>query len=86
MPSFPPGVFICTRGQRRATCVVCRAPAPLLCDGVTRERPGRTCDAQLCSRCATKIRGGGKKPLDYCPWCLNAHLSSLPVAAGGRAR
>lgn len=50
--------IICTRRKR---CKYCGAPAPKLCDGDLGN--GKTCDAPLCTRCATHVAPDH----DYCP-------------------
>ncbi len=49
-----PIVLACTRGRRWPKCVVCHRPASVQCDARSVSATGvvRTCDAQLCRRCA----------------------------------
>lgn len=56
MPCFKSGsTIICTRGGAYSSkCVYCDRPASKLCDGPAPAGSGRkTCDKNLCSRCAT---------------------------------
>jgi hypothetical protein len=73
--------FICSRGKRpgsRTPCCACgKVGAPKLCDGRT-DRPGKTCDAPLCGRCASPIG----RDRDLCPWCVNrARSATRPAPA-----
>jgi hypothetical protein len=44
--------FICTRGQRRRKCSVCKRPtASRECDWKKPKKKSGTCDAPLCDRC-----------------------------------
>jgi hypothetical protein len=54
-------MHICTRGAKRKRCHFCNRFADKLCDFPV--RPGKTCDADICSRCATSVG----EDLDYCP-------------------
>ena len=54
--------FICTRGPKKLhRCGVCGQPGDKLCDWPMPD--GKTCDAQLCDKCA--VQSGPN--LDYCP-------------------
>lgn len=53
----------CTRGSSRKRCKECGANASKLCDYPLRGKSaGRTCDANLCARCAVNV--GPDR--DYC--------------------
>lgn len=55
-------MHICQRGQQRKRCHFCNTGyVDKLCDFPT--RPGKTCDAGMCRRCATSIA----HEIDYCP-------------------
>lgn len=71
----------CSRGSR-ATCKWCGREADLLCDHSVNDK---TCDAPVCSRCATHVGA-----LDYCPphgrfeAKRSEALSEAPVVLGAR--
>lgn len=48
--------IICSRGQRRTKCVVCKTrPSTKLCDfPLSGKKAGQTCDRALCDKCAVK--------------------------------
>lgn len=54
--------IVCSRGQRRAKCQFCSNYSEKLCDYEL--RPGKTCDARICVRCAAHVPG---KDIDFCP-------------------
>ena len=57
--------IICSRGRRRPTCKACKdRPATRQCDWpLTGRAAGKTCDANLCERCAVHVG----EDRDYCP-------------------
>lgn len=64
--------FQCYRGRRAKPCVGCGRDGTRLCDGLKEplafgSNPA-TCDASLCTRCATPGAGG----TDLCPSCVSA--------------
>ncbi len=57
--------LVCIKRPRPARCSVCKArPHTRLCDGPGK-RPGKTCNAKLCDRCAKHV--GPDR--DLCPAC-----------------
>ena len=80
--------IVCTRGQRRARCAVCkRAEATKLCDfPLSGRKAGKTCDRKLCDACAA-VQPVAVLPtpgstvddtIDYCP--AHHRLASKPAA------
>jgi hypothetical protein len=56
--------IVCTRGERAKRCKACGDRASRQCDFPLRGKAtGRTCDANLCERCAVVV--GPDR--DYCP-------------------
>lgn len=64
--------IVCTRERRRG-CIECGAPADKLCDWKVPERRSGTCDAPLCSRCATSPA----PEKDLCPAHARAYQAWL---------
>lgn len=58
--------IVCSRnGRAPQRCVICNALAGKLCDGPSKDARRKTCDAPICSRCATH----SKPDHDLCPSC-----------------
>lgn len=56
--------FVCSRGGRRKRCATCGRSATALCDWkLAGKKKGKTCDAPICSTCATSPAKGK----DLCP-------------------
>lgn len=68
--AFPGGgtAFICGPKPRRRNCKFCSRYADLECDfPLTGKKAGQTCEAPMCVRCSTTVRGPKGEQLDYCP-------------------
>lgn len=58
------GATFCRGRGRRKNCKACGARATKLCDfPLSGAKAGKTCDADICDRCATRI----DTDVDYCP-------------------
>lgn len=56
--------WACSRGEPAKRCKECGARASKLCDyPLSGSKAGKTCDVNLCSRCAVSVG----PDLDYCP-------------------
>lgn len=68
----------CTRGERPQRCKECGARASRLCDyPLTGRKAGKTCDANLCDRCAVNV--GADR--DYCG--VHGRVSKQQKLPGG---
>lgn len=67
--------ILCVRRQRSKPCSVCGRSGDRLCDGLKARlafgSQPRTCDASLCTRCATPGAGG----TDLCPSCVGTEAN-----------
>jgi hypothetical protein len=65
--------IVCSRGERRKSCKFCRGDADKQCDFKLRgSKAGKTCDANLCSKCAVTqgthgVGAHSGDSIDYCP-------------------
>lgn len=71
------GRIVCTRGRRRRPCA-CGRTSSLLCDGPRPSRRSGTCDAPICTSCATTI--GPDQHL--CRACVAAPSAQLALFGG----
>jgi hypothetical protein len=69
------GAIVCSRGQRAKRCSNCESDATRLCDAPLRGRKeGKTCDAPLCERCATRLKGVDG---DLCPAHARTQIDAI---------